>query len=172
MIINKRTKTKDVLPFLTKERLEQLINDVPEVPLKKPILSMTCGEFIECLDDDYVLGFLKQKRALKAFGMVKSFRRQMEEINKYLQANKVSESAEMKQASINVQFPTFGQSILMTVTEYLRLNRIEDAADVPLSEFLMIQRKQSAENKFSVNHSKILEQRNKQKQKHYGKRSR
>lgn len=170
MIITKRTKTKDVLPFLTKERLELLINDVPEVPLKKPILSLTCGEFIQCLDDDYVLGFLQQKRALKAFGMVKSFRRQMEEINKYLQANKVSESAEMKQASINVQFPTIGQSILMTVTEYLHLDRIEKAADVPLSEFLMIQRKQSAENKFSVNHSKILEQKNKQKQKHYGKR--
>lgn len=170
MIITKRTKTKDVLPFLTKERLELLINDVPEVPLKKPILSLTCGEFIECLDDDYVLGFLKQKRALKAFGMVKSFKKQMSDIERYLKANHVKESPEMVQAGATCVFPTFGQSILMTVCEYLHLDRIEKAADVPLSEFLMIQRKQSAENKFSINHSKILEQKNKQKQKHYGKR--
>lgn len=170
MIIDKRTKTADILPFLTKERLEQLVDEVPEMPLNKPILSMTCGEFIECLDDDYVLGFLKQRKALKAIGMVKSYKRQMDEINKYIQANRVKETPEMKQAGVNVQFPTFGQSILMTVTEYLHLDRIEKAADVPLSEYLMIQRKQSAENKFSVNHSKILEQKNKQKQKHYGKR--
>ena len=164
MLIDKRTKTKDLLPLLgDKERMERLLEQVEEYPLPKPLISLTCGQFIDATDPEYILGYLKQRRALKALGMIKSYKRQLDEITKLMGINKVKESEEMKRAKINVVFPTFAEDILLTVTEYLHLDRVEKAADVPFSEFLMIQRRTSAEAKVSDNYRKIMEQKSKQR---------
>lgn len=164
MLIDKRTKTKDLLPLLgDKERMERLLEQVEEYPLPKPLISLTCGQFIDATDPEYILGYLKQRRALKALGMIKSYKRQLDEITKLMGMNKVKESEEMKRAKINVVFPTFAEDILLTVTEYLHLDRVEKAADVPFSEFLMIQRRTSAEAKVSDNYRKIMEQKSKQR---------
>lgn len=162
MIIDKRTKTSDLMPLLVnQEMFDRLIEQVEEVELPKRVISMTCGEFIEASEPDYVLGFLEQKRALRALGMIKSYKRQMDEVAKILRLNRVSETEEMKRAKFGVVFPSFGEDILMTVTEYLGLDRIEKAADVPLSEFLMIHRRKSSEAKVSDNYRKIMEQKSK-----------
>lgn len=164
MLIDKRTRTKDLLPLLgDKERMERLLEQVEEYPLPKPLISLTCGQFIDATDPEYILGYLKQRRALKALGMIKSYKRQLDEITKLMGMNKVKESEEMKRAKINVVFPTFAEDILLTVTEYLHLDRVEKAADVPFSEFLMIQRRTSAEAKVSDNYRKIMEQKSKQR---------
>lgn len=160
MIISKKTKTVELMPLLANpDTFDTLIDAVDEVELPKRVISMTCGEFIEATEPDYVMGFLKQKRALKALGMVKSYKRQMDEITKVLKLNRVRETEEMKRSKIGVVFPSFGEDILLTVTEYLGLDRVEKAADVPLSEFLMIHRRKSSESKVSDNYRKIMEQK-------------
>lgn len=162
MIINKRTKTVELMPLLANpDTFDTLIDAVDEVELPKRLLSMTCGEFIEAVEPDYAMGYLRQKRALRALGMIKSYKRQMDEITKVLRLNKVRESEEMKRAKYGVVFPSFGEDILLTVAEYLGLDRIEKAADVPLSEFLMIHRRKSSETKVSENYRKIMEQKSK-----------
>ena len=162
MRIDKRTRTKDILPLVAdKELMEAVLDTVPEWPLEKPLLSMTCGEFIEAANPEYALAFMRERKALKALGMVKSYKNQMNAITKVLKKNSIKETEEMKRAKIGVVFPTFAEDILMTVTEYLGLDRIEKAADVPFSEFLMIHRRKSSESKVSDNYRKITEQKSK-----------
>lgn len=163
MLITRRTKTKDILPFLNDSTIQQILDAVDEVPLDKPLLEMTIAEFAETMEEDYVLSFLKEKYVWKAFGKIKSLKRQTEEITKFLKMNEVKPSKDQESAAIGVVFPDFVQQMLLTVTEYFHLSSFDEAEKVKLSNYMLIQQKQSAEMKFKQNYDRIIEMRTKAK---------
>lgn len=155
MIITKRTRTAEVIPFLDKNTLEQLLSQIEPFPLKKTVLQMTLREYFTCLDGTYVATLLKERRAYKAFGMLRQLRTEMDQIAKILKQNKIEESAEQKQARFGVSFPSSEECILIDVCKFFNLKSLEDAGNVSVAEWLMIYRYQSANNKFEFNYNKI-----------------
>lgn len=169
MLITRKTKTKSVLPFLTDERVEQLLEAVEPQPLEKDLTDMTVGEFLDVLEDGYAERFLREKYVYMAFGKLKEFKNQMEGITKYLKMNEIKPNADQERAAIGVEFPDFGEQMLLTVTEYFGLKSFDEAEKVKMSNYMLIAKKQSSEAKFKYQYDKIMEQRMKQK---YGKRGR
>lgn len=164
MRVTKRTKTGDIVPLLnTKERFEEFMDKIPEVPLKKRLISMTIGEFIEAASEEYAETILKEKRALKAFGRLKSYRRQMREIEDFVEKNRVKLSAEEQQAQAGVTFPDYKQQMLLDTATFLHLNSLDAAERIPLSNWLIIHLKQTADAKFERNLHKVYEAKSKRK---------
>lgn len=163
MLITRRTKTKDILPFLNDGTIQQILDAVDEVPLEKPLLEMTIAEFAETMEEDYVLRFLNEKYLWKAFGKIKSLKRQTEEITKFLKMNDVKPSKDQEQAAIGVMFPDMVEQMLIRVTEFFHLKSFDEAENVKLSNYLLIQQKDSSEAKFRHQWDKITEMRNKQR---------
>lgn len=156
MIITKRTRTTEVIPFLNKDTLEQLLSQIEPFPLKKTVLQMTLKEYFTCLDGTYVATLLNEKRAYKAFGMLRQLRTEMDQIAKILKQNKIEESAEQKQARFGVSFPSSEECILIDVCKFFNLKSLEDAGNVGVAEWLMIYRYQSANNRFEYNYNRIM----------------
>lgn len=170
MLITKRTKTRDVLPFITdKETMDRILDAVEEVPLEKPLIEMTIAEFSETMEEDYMLKFLKEKYLWKAFGKMKSLKRQTEEITKFLKMNDVKPNKDQESAAIGVVFPSFEEQMLLRVTEYFHLRSFDEAEHIKLSNYLLIHQKDSSEAKFRQQYDKIIEMKSKQRN---GKRGR
>ena len=168
MKITKRTRVGEVLPLLTEKRLEYLLENIPEYPLNKNILSMTIGEFSSIILDEqaYIQTFMKpNERAYKAFGKLKAFKREMEDISKWIQKHEVKQTEEERRAAIGVDFPNFVTKILITCVQFFNLHSFKEAEAVPLADYLIILQDQSAAMLYQRNYSKILEQ----KQKTHGK---
>lgn len=164
MLITRRTRTRDVLPFVTdKETMDRIIGAVDEVPLDKPLIEMTIAEFAETTDEDYVLRFLNEKYAWKAFGKLKSLKKQTEEITKFLQMNEVKPNKDQESAAIGVVFPDMVEQMLIRVTEFFHLKSFDEAEQVKLSNYMLINKKDSSEAKFRSNYEKIIEMKNKQR---------
>lgn len=164
MKITKRTRVKEVLPLLTERRLEYLLERLQEFPLEKPILSLTIGEFAEILLDEqaYVMRLLNpRERAWKAFGRLKTFKREMSEISDFMKRYEIKQSSEEKQAAVGVDFPDFIAKILITVTQFFNLHSFKEAEAIPLANYLVILQDQSSAVKYQRNYSKILEQKSK-----------
>lgn len=163
MLITKKTKTKDVIPFLNEENFEKILKAVDEYPLEKPLLEMTIGEFIEALEEGYAMKYMEEKYVYKAFGKLKSYKNQMEMISKYLQLNDIEPSADQKAAANGVHFLTFEEGMLYKAAEFFNLKSFEEAENVKLSNYMLIHKKESSEAKFQHNWNKIIETRNKAK---------
>jgi hypothetical protein len=154
--ITKRTKTADVLPLLNDERLEYILSCVPPVPLRKPVLAMTVGEYVEALEPGWSLGLLKTRRALTAFGRLKQFRTEMEGVAKFFERYTVPLEPKDKASMAGIQFPTPQEALLLEAFELFRCHRIDGAglvarwfgrmgaADVPLAEFLLAHKQKAA----------------------------
>ena len=163
MLITKRTKTRDILPLLNEERMKTLIDAIPEYPLEKPLLEMTIGEFIDVLDDGYALKYLKERRAYKAFGKMKSFKNQLEAITNFLEMNNVDADNDQRAAANGVQFITFEENMLYTTAEFFHLKSFDEAEKVKLSNYLLINKKNTSETKYQYNLNKIMERKQKTK---------
>ena len=160
MQITKKTKVKEVLPFLNEEKTKYLLENIPEYPLDKPIISMTIGEFSEILLDEqaYIQTFMSPKeRAYKAFGRLRAFKREMDEIQKWMNKFEIKQSAEEKQAAIGIEFPNFVTKILITVVQFFSLHSFKEAEEIPLADYLVILQDQSSQVKYQRQYSKILE---------------
>lgn len=169
MLITKRTRVKDLLPLLTEKRMEYLLERIQEYPLEKSILSMTIGEFAEILMDEqaYILTLLNpRERAWKAFGQLKSFKRQMEEVSNFMKKYEIKQTEDEKRAAINIEFPDFIAKMLITATQFFNLHSFKEAEQVPLADYLVILQDQSSAVKYQRNYSKLIEQKSKQ---HHGK---
>lgn len=165
MKITKRTRVKELLPLLTEKRLEYMLENIQEYPLEKPILSLTIGEFSEILLDQevYIKKLLRpHKKAYIAFGRLKSFRRQMEEVSNFMKRYEIKQSQEEKQAAVGVEFPDFIAKILITVTQFFGLHNFQEAEGIPLADYLVILQDQSSAIKYQRNYSKLIEQKSKQ----------
>lgn len=163
MLITRRTKTKEILPFLNDSTIQQILDAVDEVPLEKPLLEMTIAEFAETMEEDYVLSFLKEKYLWKAFGKIKSLKRQTEEITKFLNMNNIKPSKDQESAAIGVVFPDMVEQMLIRVTEFFHLRSFDEAENVKLSNYLLIHQKDSSEAKFKHQWDRLIEMKSKQR---------
>lgn len=168
MRITRRTKTRDILPLLTKERLEEVLEQVPEVPLRKPLLSMTVGEFGEIVSDEegWLLELVKEnRRALVFLGKVKTFRKEMEGISKFLKMFDYKQSQEESAAARGVMFPTLPQKMLLKCAEFFHLTSFEAAEKCKVSDWLLIFQDEASSALYQRNYSKIIEGKQKAKAK-------
>lgn len=164
MKITRRTRVKEVLPLLNEEKMKYLLENIPEYPLNKPILAMTIGEFSEILLDEqtYIQTFMSPKEhAYKAFGRLRTFKREMEEVQKWIQKFEIKPSADEKQAAIGIDFPNFITKILITVVQFFGLHSFKEAEAIPLADYLVILQEQSSQIKYQRQYSKIIEMKNK-----------
>lgn len=162
MKITHRTRVKDILPLLTEKRMEYLLERIPEYPLNKPILSLTIGEFAEILMDEqaYMMKILNpRERAYIAFGQLKSFKRQMEEISAWMKKYEIKQSEEERRAAIGIEFPDFIAKILIIVVQFFGLHSFKEAEQIPLADYLIILQEQSSSIRYQRNYSKIIEQK-------------
>ena len=165
MKITKRTRVGEILPLLTERRLEYMLENLQEFPLEKPILAMTIGEFSEIILDEqaYVMKILQpRERAYKAFGRLKAFKRQMEEVSNFMKKYEIKQTEDEKRAAVGVEFPDFIAKILITVTQFFGLHNFQEAEAIPLADYLVILQDQSSAVKYQRNYSKLLENKSKQ----------
>ena len=165
MRITRKTLTKDILPLLTQATLKELLEKVPAVPLKKPVLAMSIGEFGEMVEDEetYIGKLLKHRKALKAFGMLKQYKQEIEAISKFFKLYDVRRTADESNAAIGIKFPNFGQRMLIDCVKWFHLNSMEEAEKVKLSAWLTMWQDEAANALYQRNYSKILEQKHKSK---------
>lgn len=165
MLINKRTKTKKILPYLDEKQVEDIINQIPEVALPTPILELSIGEFGALLDDEetYIKNLLNEKYLFDALGKLKSYKRQMEELTNFLKLYEVKQTKEEKQAAVGVVFPDFAARMLLTVTKFFGLKSFDEAEKVKLSNYLLILQDEVSSLQYQRNYQNIINQQMKQK---------
>ena len=163
MKISKDTKIGDVVPFLKEEHLKELLEKCEPVELDKPVITMTVGEFIKAADDKYIMSFFNDRNEslVKAVGRVKQFNKEMDNIAKVLKMNEIKPNPEELAAQRGVTFPSFGESILCDCLEWFNLNSLDAAENIPLSNYLIMKRKKSAEALYERNLNKIYSDKNK-----------
>lgn len=165
MEITADTPTIQVLPLLTDEYLKVLMEKLPARAMKKPIWQMTVGEFLQTLDEDYYQTFFQEETIGAAIGHLKTYKEDMEKLDKYLKLNEVPETNEEKQAKRGIVFPTFGENILLTVAEFFHCKSLDEAEEVPFSNYLIVQKHKSAQAKFERNLHQLYQQKSKVKSK-------
>lgn len=167
MIINCKTLTRDVLPLLSKELLEELLEKVPAMPLKKPVLAMTVGEFGEIVEDEdaFVTKLLKHRKALKAFGRLKQYKQEMEAIAKFFKLYDVRRTADESNAAKGITFPNLGQRILIDCVKWFSLKSMEEAEKVKLSAWLTMWQDEAANMLYQRQYMNIMDAKNKAKRK-------
>ena len=168
MKITRRTKTRDILPLLTKERLDDLLQQVDEVPLRKPLLSMTIGEFGDIVEDEegFLLSLVKRnRRALRFLGRLKSYRSEMDGLNKFIKRFDIEQSKEEKAAAKGVLFPNMSQRMLLTCCKFFGLGSFRKAEKCKVSEYLTIFQDEASSVVFQRKYNKIIEAKYKAKNK-------
>lgn len=160
MRIDKKTLMADLLPLLNGERLEYLLQRVPAHPLEKPVLEMTVGEYIEALDKEWPLQFFKCRTAFEGLGKLKQYRKEMEDVAKFIEFHSVSMDVGEKAAMAGIDFPTAQESILLTclhefgcpcidsVGRRARRRGVRGAADIPLAEYLLVLKEKASAAKY------------------------
>ena len=158
MRVDKRTKTKKILPFLTDELVNELLEKLPEVDLDKSIMNMTIEEFSTIIEDEnaFIDKLIKEKYLFTAFGKLKSFKRQMKEITNFIKMYEIKQSQDEKQAAIGIIFPDLVSRMLLTVTKYLSLHSLEEAKHIKVSEYLIIMQDEASSLMYQRNYSDIL----------------
>lgn len=168
MRITKKTRTKDILPLLTKERLEDLLEQVEPIPLDKSVLSMTITEFNDVLNDDetLILNLIKEnKHVLQFLGKLKSFRNQMQSLNSFFKKLEIKQSPEESAAARGVLFPDMIQKMLLTCCSFFHLKSFEEAEKCKVSDYMLIYQNEAASALYQRNYNKIMEQKQKNKSK-------
>lgn len=167
--ITNETTVGEASPFLTKEHIDEMLKSDKVTPIiyGKSVIEMTVGEFLRCLDDDYVLEFFKdpEERLVIAVGRLKSFRQQIENIQKVFSMNEIKLTQEEQAAQRGVVFPSFGENMLCDCVEYFHLTSLDSAENIPLSNYLIMKRKKSAEALYERNLNKIYSEKAKAKTK-------
>ena len=162
MTITNKTTIGEAALFMKKEHFEQLLEQCEPVRLEKPIISMTVGEFIEACDDDYIMRFFQDKGQLLvvAIGKVKQFNKEMENISKLFKLNETKPTNDELTAQKGVVFPTFQETMLCECLEWFHLHSLDDAEKIPLSNYLIVKRKKTAEARYERNLNKLYADKN------------
>lgn len=154
------TKTKDVLPLIDGERLEELLEKVQPYPLRKPILRMTVGEYIEALEPEFAVGLLKARKAFVAFGRLKQYRKEMQDIAAWMEAHAPQQTPSEKASMAGIDFPSPQESMLLeclhnfhctgldSLGRRARRRGMRGAADIPLAEYLILIKEKTAAAKY------------------------
>lgn len=164
MRITKHTKTKEVLPLLNAENIDKLLEGVPAIPFTdKPITSFTIAEFSEMLEDRYYVRFLKERKALVAFGKIKDFKEKTNNLSKYLKRFDIKQSQEEKAAAIGIEFPTMIERMLIEVTQFFHLSSFEEAEKHTVADYIMILKDKVSDVKYQKNYNRIVAEKSKLK---------
>lgn len=166
--LDKKSKTKKVLPLLSAEDIEEIMKQIDEVPLETPILEMTIAQFSAVVDDEstFIEDILtKEKYLFNALGRLKSYKRQMNELTNFFKLYDIKQTKEEKQAAVGVVFPDMLSKMLLTVTKFFGLKSFDEAEKVKLSAYLMIFQDESSSALYQRNYNNIINQQMKQKQK-------
>lgn len=164
--ITSKTKTKEILPFLTSININELIKDVDVVHLDTPIVEMTIKEFEEILSnpDEYVKKLaLNNKKAFVFLGRVKDLMNSLEGFGKFIKQYEIKQTAEEKQAATGISFPSFGNSMLITVIEFYNLNSVEQASKMKVKEWMLCFQHQASNAMFNRRYSDIISKKSKMK---------
>ena len=144
MRITKKTKLSDLLPFFNfEEVIKEIYDKVPEKPPEKSLFSLTVREFIEATDEEYYKTFLKPQKRLKrvtvfeAFGKLKSYYKELENIQRFLKQNEIK---------------------LLTLSKHFN-KPTSEIENMPISEYFLLYKQTSANNKFQQNYNRIIEQK-------------
>lgn len=165
MQITRDTLTINVLPYITEEDFQKLYDNADEIPLKKSLFAMTCGEALAAMEEDWVeRNILSEEYLMVALGRLKAYRSEIENLNKFMELNKAEETAEEKQAKKGIVWPTFGERVLLTVAEFFHLPSLDAAEDVPFSNYLVLYKSQSADAKFERNLNRAYNEKAKRKE--------
>lgn len=163
MKVNRHTKMRDLLPFLNEERVKRLAAEVPAVPLDKPLLRMTCGEFIEALDESYALSYFQRERyAFTAFGKYRQYLEEMQGVTAYLKRYEVEQDADEKAAAQGMDFPSMQERILLDCVRAYHLHATEEAERLPITDWLLVVKSEGAAAQYQRRLAKIqqIKQRN------------
>lgn len=172
MKITPKTKTNHVVHFLTDERFNELLEAVQPVPLKKRVLDATIGEFCKMTHPKYVERFLREKYAVVAFGKIKQFKAEMQDVSTLLQRWEVGQSADEQRAANGVHFPTREERMLLDACKYFHCQSLERvkglrglltraAVDVKLCELLLFVKSENASARYNRNYQLIIEHKQK-----------
>ena len=167
MKITKRTKTKQIKPFLTKELVEELLELVPEVDLEKNIMDMTIEEFSDVIlnEDEFINKILNEKYLLVAFGKLKSYKNQMANITKLFKLYEIKQSQEEKQAAIGIIFPDLISKMMLTAAKFTNSTPLEAAKKMLVQEYLMIYQDEASSLMYQRAYSDIINKQMKLKEK-------
>lgn len=168
MRITKRTKTAALLPLLTKEKLDELLEKVEQVPLEKTLMSMTISEFDGVINDEdnFLLSLINDNPvALVFLGKLKSFRTQIDGLNSFFKRLEVKMSPEETAATKGVMFPDIIQKMLLTCCSFFHLKSFEEAESCKVSDYMLIYQNEAASAQYQRNYQKIMEQKQKNKSK-------
>ncbi len=149
-----------MLPLLNEERLKELVERVPPVPLKKSLLDMTCGEFIEAMDEGYVLRLLKARRIVKALGRYRQYLSELEIITNYMKRYEVAQTSEEKAAAQGVAFPSIGERILVESVRHYHLHSTAEAEKLPLADWLLCFKDEGSKAQYQHRLSEIQSKKN------------
>lgn len=167
MRITNKTLTRDVLPLLTQDTLKELLEKVPAMPLKKPVLAMTVGEFGEIVEDEdaFVAKLLKHRKALKAFGLLKQYKQEMEALAKFFKMYEIKKTQEETAAAKGIMFPNLAQRMLVDCVRLFHLNSTEEAEKVKVSDWLTFWMDEAANMLYQRQYMNIMDAKNKAKRK-------
>lgn len=161
MKIDNRTKTKDVLPLLTQDNIECLLDDVsPILFYNKPVIGMTIEEFSEVLDEKSVIERLLSEEYFIVFlGKLKDYRTQMKELNTYLKKFELYQTPEQKAAAQGIIFPDLIQRMLLTCAKFFHFKSFEEAQQSKVCDYLLIMQDEASSAQYQQNYQKIMEQK-------------
>lgn len=162
MKVTKKTRVGELLPLLNEERMRQLSQEVPAQPLERPLLKMTCGEFIAALDEGYAMSFFgRRERALVAFGRYRQFLTEMEGVTAYIRRYEVEQSGEEKAAAQGVSFPTLQERILLDCVRFYHLHSTMEAERLPIADWLLTVKSEGSAAQYQRKLSKIQQNKTK-----------
>lgn len=167
MKISRHTRTKNILPLLDEERLKTLLDAIPAYPLKKSVMSMTIREFSEILADEetFMKKILSHRKALIAFGRLKSYREQITGVSKFLQMYNYKKSQDEEQAARNIVFPDFSIRMMADCVRFFHLKSFDEAEKCKVSDWLTIFQIEGSQNLFQRRFNDIINEKQKRKHK-------
>lgn len=166
--ITDKTRTRDILPFLTTSNITEVCKQVDVVPIDPPIPEMTVDDFNELLSspENYMMKLAKKHRgALQFLGACRDMFDQLEGFTKFIKRFEVKQSAEEKQAANGVPFPSFGNYMVSTLVKFYNLHGVDEAANKRVKEFMLAFEVESSNAMFSRRYSEITAKKAKIKKK-------
>lgn len=166
--ITDKTRTRDILPFLTTSNITEVCKQVDVVPIDPPIPEMTVDDFNELLSspENYMMKLAKKHRgALQFLGACRDMFDQLEGFTKFIKQFEVKQSAEEKQAANGVPFPSFGNYMVSTLVKFYNLHGVDEAANKRVKEFMLAFEVESSNAMFSRRYSEITAKKAKIKKK-------
>lgn len=156
------------MPLLYGSTAEAVLAKVPPVPLDKPVVEMTVGEFCRVLNGEEESRLLKGRRALKVLGQLRQLRDEVKSMTSLLDSLSAQPDANeaMALGSVTIK-QTPEECLLLEAADAFGLDRLERrhgrksllhpaAEDVPLAELIVFRKREAAASQYKRAYHSIL----------------